>query len=347
MNSTRQKHTLKSVASLLGVSTATISNAFNRPSELSAAKRETILSACKEIGYSGPNRAAGSLRRGHTNIYGIILADTLEYMITDPVASEFMRGVSETLQDAKKHLLLFAGSEKNLDEVIHFVDGFICYGEPSNPELREQLKSLDKPIVVVDYSLPERPSVNIDNTGAAKQLLASVIQPTDRVAVLGLRLVPGDAICRLHMLPDFGSDNTIAYRRLAGYMQAASEANVTISGSFIWSIPQSTEKYAKLAAFEMFSSNPLPNLIVCMSDLLALTLASHCKEIGLRVPEDIRIIGFDGIQECFRSNPTLSTVVQPSAEKGRRAAQLLLSGEQETLLLPVELFQGESSANPN
>ena len=90
--------TLKSIAQELGVSNATVSNAFNRPDQLSKARREEILAACKKLGYFGPNKAAQSLRRGTFNIVALVLPDSVEYMVSDPVASSFMRGVSAVLE---------------------------------------------------------------------------------------------------------------------------------------------------------------------------------------------------------------------------------------------------------
>ena len=90
--------TLKKVAEILGVSNATVSNAFNRPDQLSKKKREEILAACSELGYLGPNQAARSLRKGSFGIVAIILPDSLEYMVSDPVASQFMQGVASVLE---------------------------------------------------------------------------------------------------------------------------------------------------------------------------------------------------------------------------------------------------------
>lgn len=96
--------TLKSIAKELGVSNATVSNAFNRPDQLSAKRREAILKACKELGYYGPNKAAQSLRSGTFNIVALVLPDSVEYMVSDPVASSFMRGVTSVLE---KTILMF------------------------------------------------------------------------------------------------------------------------------------------------------------------------------------------------------------------------------------------------
>jgi len=79
--STKNHWTLKSIAKELGVSNATVSNAFNRPDQLSKNRRESILAACKELGYFGPNKAAQSLRRGKFNIIALVLPDSVEYMV--------------------------------------------------------------------------------------------------------------------------------------------------------------------------------------------------------------------------------------------------------------------------
>ena len=100
------KLTLKSVAKTLGVSTATISNAFNRPDQLSVALRQKILQACHELGYFGPNKAAQSLRKGSSGIVAVILSDSLEYMVSDPVASQFLQGVSRELERHRDRLHL-------------------------------------------------------------------------------------------------------------------------------------------------------------------------------------------------------------------------------------------------
>ena len=100
--------TLKSIAKELGVSNATVSNAFNRPDQLSAKRREAILKACKELGYYGPNKAAQSLRSGTFNIVALVLPDSVEYMVSDPVASSFMRGVTSVLEKNNINVLLFS-----------------------------------------------------------------------------------------------------------------------------------------------------------------------------------------------------------------------------------------------
>jgi len=136
--------TLKKVAEIIGVSNATVSNAFNRPDQLSKKKREEILKSCIELGYHSPNQAARSLRKGTSDIVALILPDSLNYMVSDPVASQFMQGVTDILEQNNINILLFSGRSPSINKIVDFVDGFICYGAPRNSELVAQLEKPPK-----------------------------------------------------------------------------------------------------------------------------------------------------------------------------------------------------------
>lgn len=335
------KLTLKDVAEKLGVSTATISNAFNRPDQLSAARRDDILAACKEIGYSGPNKAAQILRKGQSNIVALVLADNIEYMVSDPVASTFIRGVSSVLQDAQKHLLLYAGNAQTITDVADFVDGFICYGAPQNPKLGEELRQLSKPVVTVDFNLEGCPSVNIDNENAAYQIAMEALEEGGRAAILGLKLIDSPVTCRVYDSPLLDSDSAISHRRLDGYFRAMKRKNCDINNEWIWHIPESGGNFARQAANEVLSISPRPQTVLCMSDMIALELLQCALSKGIKVPQELKITGFDGIDEARRTRPVLTTVCQSSIEKGETAAKLLLEGEQaDSVILDFELLNG-------
>ncbi len=339
----KQKWTLKSIAAHLGVSNATVSNAFNRPDQLSKARRESILEACKELGYYGPNKAARSLRRGTSDIVALVLPDSVEYMVTDPVANSFMRGVAAVLEKEKISLLLFSGAADSLSNVVDFVDGFICYGRPRNPGLYEHLAQVQKPVVTVDFTIDSLASVNIDNQRAAFDIARRALHsPHDRVAVLGLRLLDTALLCRVydHALPEEGT--SIAHLRLAGYQQALTERGIELANDRIWNIPESSERYASIAAKEALGVTPRPDVLLCMSDLIALAAMREAQRQGLKIPDDLRIVGFDGIDEALYSTPVLTTIQQNSEDKGARAAELFLARADEKVMLDYQLIEGQS-----
>ncbi len=339
---TKAKLTLKDVAIQLGVSTATISNAFNRPDQLSQSKREEILARCKEIGYSGPNKAAQILRKGTSNIVALVLADSISYMVSDPVASTFIKGVSSALKKQGKHLLLYAGDSNSILDVVDFVDGFICYGAPRNTTLVGELALSTKPVVTVDFDIENKPSINIDNEEAAFQVASFAMKEGDNVAILGLRLINSPSTCRVYDNPLIDVDSSISHRRLDGYFRAAKQLNVEISNEQIWHLPESERSFAKQAAREVLTSSPRPNVVLCMSDIIALELLHMALELGIDVPHDLKITGFDGIEEAERARPRLTTVCQSSIEKGVRAANALLEELGEKIILPFEVRKGET-----
>ncbi len=336
------KLTLKDVAQKLGVSTATISNAFNRPDQLSASRREQILEACQRIGYHGPNKAAQILRKGRSGIVALVLADSISYTVSDPVANTFIKGVSASLQANQKHLLLYAGDSASIQDVVDFVDGFICYGLPRNRHLVDELARVAKPVVTVDFNLDARPSINIDNEEACYVLAKAAVKPGEHVAILGLRLIDSPNTCRIYESPLLDTDSSISHRRLDGYLRALNEHGVTVDNDWIWHIPESDGKFARQAAKEVLNSTPRPRTILCMSDIIALELLQCALGMGIRVPEDLKITGFDGIDEAARTRPLISTICQSSELKGKMACEALLNGAKDPQLLPYELRRGET-----
>lgn len=338
--------TLKSIAKELGVSNATVSNAFNRPDQLSEKRRLEILAACERLGYYGPNKAAQSLRKGKFNIVALVLPDSVEYMVSDPVASSFMRGVASVLEKSQINLLLFSGNSSSVNNVTDFVDGFICYGLPRNRKLVEQLKRIDKKIITVDFDIDRAGSINVNNQQACYEIARQAIRGSDeRVAILGLRLIDGQHTCRVYEvdMDDQELQMSIAHQRLRGYQQALEECGVELARDRLWNIPESSDRFAVLAAREVLTSTPRPSLVLCMSDLIALAMMREAIAAGLRVPQDIRIVGFDGTDEAGRFIPALTTVHQNSQEKGRRAAQMFIDNDDHRELIEYRLLAGQSA----
>ena len=342
--SNKKKLTLKSVAAILGVSNATISNAFNRPDQLSAIKRQEILQACQELGYAGPNQAARSLRKGRSGIVGLVLSDSPKYMMSDPVANQFLQGVTEVFEEKSVNLLLISGNQDSLSSVIDFVDGFICYGAPRNALLVDELSKVTKKVVTVDFDIPGISSVNIDNELAAYEIASTVMTDSkQKVAILGLRLIDSKYTCRIHDNQLIDSLHSISHRRLDGYLKRAKELGYMITGEQIWNIPESNHLLAKTAAREALDSMNRPDIFLCMSDVIALAAMKEILQMGLKVPEDIKVVGFDGINEGLRFHPSLTTVEQFSCQKGIKAAKLFFENTCQPIIHPFKIEHRESS----
>ncbi|TBW51263.1 LacI family transcriptional regulator [Marinobacter halodurans] len=343
-----ERLTVKRMAELLNVSTATISNAFNRPDQLSEARRRWILDECKRLGYMGPNAAARSLRTGRTGNVGVMLADNLAYSLTDPVASEFLHGLAEVFDQNRMNMLLLSSQDPDSEYRSHLqeamVDGFIIYGWLSKGRTYDRLLQQGKPMVAVDFDLEGCTWVNIDNYEGARTSAEHALKtPPQRVSILGLRLVASDRVCRIEDRELFREQRAVSVRRLSGYLDALHAAGHDVPPERIWSTPTNDHPDAYQAAWEALNTGQRPDLLLCMSDRLALAAIQVALQMKLRIPEDLRIVGFDGIPEGNTLHPSLTTVYQQSAEKGRMAARLFLGEEQDrNVLIPTRLLVRES-----
>ncbi len=340
------KLTLKDVAAKIGVSTATISNAFSRPDQLSAGLRQKILSECEAMGYYGPNAAARSLRTGRTGIIGVVLSDRISYSVTDPVASHFLEGVGEVLDRYHYNLLLLsAGSLEagNGSARLSFMgDGLILYGlQHCQPH---GLRLPTKNVVTVDFTWEDFPSVTVDNRGGARQVASHAFaHKPNRVAVLGLRMLEDARIQRLRNSADLQETTPVSYQRWLGFMDAAENLGVDIPASNIWHVPENIHHYAYQAARDALSLRPRPDLLLCMSDRIALAAIQAVMRLGLKVPEDVKVVGFDGISAGANFHPSLTTVHQFNVEKGRQAVEMLLGHKhKDSVQLDTELIIRES-----
>nr|WP_136250575.1 LacI family DNA-binding transcriptional regulator [Ningiella ruwaisensis] len=335
---------LKDVSKLIGVSTATISNAFNRPDQLSVALRERILKECERIGYSGPSMIARSLRSGQSDVVAIMLSDSLTYSFSDPMATDFMAGITEVLAKAHKQILLLSSTIKSDAQIRaeSLPDGFIFYGAPEGDSFKRVIRS-GKPLIVVDFDFPDVPSVNIDNFEACKQLASHAIQNgIDVPAIIGMRLVTDN-----HVKPITAGDldhdkQEISWQRLFGYLAGAQEKSADILPENIIHLPVNVLDQAEEGARQLLSKPKRPNVILCMSDIIAIAVCKVARELNLSVPGDVRVTGFDDIAEAERNQPPLTTISQQGYEKGQLAARMLLDKSDERVMMDAKLVVRES-----
>lgn len=339
-----QKWTLSALSKELGVSVATMSNAFKRPDQLSPKLRKRILDECQKLGYTGPNSSASSLRTGRTGVVGILLSNYLSYSFTDNVAHQFLEGVATVFEQNNLGMLVLS-SRANIEQtngLESFVDGFIVYGPPKK-EIRDRLHIQNKPVVAVDFKMEGYASINIDNYKSAKKCAGYALKTLPQnIAVLGIGLFPANCVCRLNTEAVL-KPKSITVQRLKGFTDAANTKGIEISSDRVWHIPENTQKLAYQAAREALTCTPRPDLLLCMSDRIALSAIQAARHLNLRVPEDVRITGFDDIPEASAHHPTVTTIRQKSDDKGKIAAEMLIGIRKcENLLLETELVVRES-----
>lgn len=258
-----------------------------------------------------------------------MLADSLSYSFSDPVANQLLQGIAEVLVENHKQLLLLSSDIDSAQQssAESLPDGFILYGALKGNAF-EHIMRTGKPVIAVDFELSGTGSVNINNEQAAFDIAQHTLQnDSHELAVLGLRLIDSQRVCRLTSEDLRLESHEISRSRLRGYTRAAKQAGLDISPERIWHIPVNNPQSAEIAAREALTSSPRPEVLFCMSDVIALATIRIAKALNIRVPEDMCIVGFDDIPEAARSAPSLTTVCQQSLEKGRVAARMLLNGD--------------------
>lgn len=316
--------TLASIAKTLGVSAASISNAYSRPDQLSDSKRRWILDACKDLGYRGPNKTAQILKRGQSDIIALLVHQSYDIAFDDPVTTEFIKGLSHILNQHKKQLLLYTDTIETLSSNSTFLDAFICYGAPKLSTERLSSLVLDKPLITVDFEIESSPSVSIDNELAAYTIAKSIIKQQDNIAILGLDLINAPVTCRIHDHTLNAPSLTVTTQRLNGYLRAIKDCGAKISNSAIWHIPANSSSFARQAATEILTTSKQPSVILCMSDLAAIETWNVARDLEINVPQQLRVVGFDGLPEIKRSCLPIPTIYQSSLLKGKVAAELAL-----------------------
>ncbi|MGB3683460.1 MAG: LacI family DNA-binding transcriptional regulator [Rubrobacteraceae bacterium] len=332
VNPKRSGHraTIKGIAAELGVSASTVSNAYNRPDQLSPALRERVFETARRLGYGGPDPAARSLRSRRAGAIGVLYADRLSYAFADPAAVMFMQGVSVATEEAGLGMLLVPGSPRQArdPEVVGsaVVDGFIVYCLAEEDPLSNAALGRRLPTVLVDQP-PQKglPAVGIDDEGSARTVAEHFLGlGHTKFGVISFELAPDVR----SGLADQKRQRSATYwpsrRRLGGYASALEEAGIAWEDVPVYECAENHPEEGRQATETLLALEQRPTAILALSDQLALGAIKAITQKGLSVPKDISVAGFDDIPEAARSNPRLTTVRQPHVEKGIKAGRMLI-----------------------
>ncbi len=340
--------TLQTIADELGVSRTTVSNAFSRPNQLSDALRERILDTARRLGYAGPDPAARTLRSGRSGVVGVVLKESLSYGLEDPYAIEILRGVARESEPAQFGLLLIPSPPTdNITDGIKaaVADSFCVFSLPDDhPAVAEVLKRRVRTVFIDGPAVPGHSFVGIDNRSAGAE-------PVEHLRGLGHRRI---AVLSFRLLPDgyvgpIDEDRIAAIRyrvtreRILGVLDAL--GGVGKDGPILYEVGLNDRSAAARAALRLLSAEAPPTAIVALSDQIALGAMEAARQLGLSVPGDVSVTGFDDIAEAETAG--LTTVRQAAFEKGRVAGRLLVAGtDAEHVVLDHDLIIRRSTAPP-
>lgn len=347
--------TMRDVAQAVGVSQAAVSYAYNRPGKLSDSQRARIFDAAAELGYVGPDPAARRLRTGKVGALGLLLTDSLSYAFDDPGASLLLRGISEVGELAEVALTLLPAPLETVPSpartgapLLGLVDGFMIYAMPDRHPAVQMVLGRQLPVVVIDGpAVPGRSLVGIDDRGAAHEAAIHLLTLGHRdVGVLVSRLTPDGRTGPVTKPRLSRARDRVMKARAEGYV--APFRGLGVKPPVIVEAGGFSFAQSRLAAQRLLDTKPL-TAVLAATDVLALAVMDVARERGLRIPQELSVVGFDDLPAAAAAE--LTTVRQSLRGKGAHAARLLLDAiggatDHPDITLPTELVVRRSSAAP-
>lgn len=324
--------TIHDVARAAGVSVSTVSKAVNGRYGIADATVQRVLDAVRELGYES-SLVASSMRARRTGVIGVLLADF------EPFSAEILKGVGAAMHDTSFDLLAYSGSRHGAG------DGWE----------RRSLSRLSG--TLIDAAIMVTPTV----VGASTEIPVVAIDPhTGRADLPTVESDSfGGALAAVRHLIDLGHrrigflagrpDLRSAGLREAGYRRALADAGILFDPSLI-GVGRYELEVTRESARVMLAVESRPTAIFAANDLSAIAVIDAAHDLGLRVPEDLSVIGFDDVPEASRRALPLTTIQQPMRRLGAVAADMaftLLMGQEldEThVILPTRLVARATTA---
>jgi LacI family transcriptional regulator len=301
---------IRDVAQRANVSTATVSHVINGTRYVSPELTKRVQSVMEELSYR-PDAVARSLRRRETLTIGLLIPS-----VEIPFFASVAYSVERAAADNGYNIILCNSEWRPAEERIHLkdliarrVDGLICISAGMNAEQIAPVIEADTPVVTF-----ERPMLDTGLDAVGIDNLKGGYIATKHLLELGHRRIA--AITGLTI-------STLSSERLQGYRSALIEAGLAVDSSLVFYgdyLPQT----GRLAMEHFLSLPEKPTAVFAFNDMMALGVLRTLNDHALQVPEDMAVVGFDGIHSSQYMSPALTTVRQPISEMGRLAVELLL-----------------------
>jgi LacI family transcriptional regulator len=325
--------TLEQIGRRAGVSRSTVSRVLNDRPDVRPEVRARVVAVIHETGYQ-PNPAARALVSKRSGLIGLVMLTEVDELFGDPYYPALVSGIQ---QGCAEHDLIFSifpayspdGRSDALTPQIaqRFVDGVIVTSVPQSDPVIAALRDRGKRMVVVGHPVGDAGLTRVDvenRQGSATAVAHLIDHGRRRIAFVGPTVEH-----------QFGVD------RLAGYRDALEVAGLAANGRLV-QLDQPTVEGGYRATTTVLAMRP--DAIYAATDTMAAGAYGALSDHGRRIPEDIAVIGFDGLPRGPQLDPVLTTVVQPVVDVGRAAVSLLASDDTEpqTVVLPTTLRVGGS-----
>ena len=321
--------TIYTVAKKAGVSIATVSRVLNGTARVSEQTRTRVHHAMDELGYQ-PNASARGLAANTTSTIALVFPK-----LSGPFFSELIRGAEIAASESGSNLLIYGASgetlgadNQTLGMLTTKADGLILASSGVSRCYLRDLQRQNLPVVVLGEEPSDTPvdSIQPDNVGGAEEIVSHLIEH-------GYRRI---AMIRGPETRTHASDREYGYRKALQDHGLPCCSELLIAGAF-------SENSGYTGMQHLLQQNPIPDAVFAASDQIAIGALAAIHESGLRVPEDIALVGFDDIETARYTHPPLTTVHQDMLGQGQLAVHMLLdriNGAEsaiETKILPATL----------
>lgn len=346
--------TLADVATAAGVSVSTASLAFSGAGPIAAETRARVLAAASDLGYSGPNPLGRSLRSGRSGIVAVVIGDQLRRSFRDPVSVQVLDGLVGRLGTMGLGVLLVPGmpgeeGTLTIDPLLETAPmdvAVLIWGSRASDPALTALRRRGVPMVIGEGPEIEGiPLVGIrDRSGTAELVRHLTGLGHERIGIVTLPF-GGERRCGA-VTPERMAelDWTPTRHRLEGVTDAGVEPVAVVEAA------ASLVEEGRAAGTLILDREDRPTAVVAQSDLLAAGVLLAARDLGLRVPQDVSVAGFDGLDLPWLAPDVLTTVAQPLAEKGEAlgaaVAQILAGENPPPVQLDVELRIGTTTGPP-
>ncbi len=305
---------MKDIARDLGVSVITVSKALHNQSDISTATRARVLKRASELNYK-PNYAARALVTGRTHMIGLVVPD-----LVHSFHSEIAKGLAGVLRKSGYSLVISSSEESQQVEeqaieqlVARRVDALLIASTQVSPASFQRLTEANIPFILIDRMIPE---VEASFVGVDDELVG--VMATEHLIEVGCRVI--GHIGGVHISPAGG--------RLEGYKKALLQHGITPNPDYtvmLSTLDELAHGVGYESAKKLLARSPRPDGIFCFSDAIAIGAMGAILDAGLRIPEDVALVGCSNLHYDPFLRVPLSSVDQQSVAIGRRAARLAIS----------------------
>lgn len=334
---------MKDISIACGVSIATVSKALNNHSDVGTETKEHIKQVAKEMGYF-PNSAAKALKTNRTYNIGVLFAEEAYSGLTHDYFTFVLNSLKSTVEK-KGYDITFINDCKTRPNRMSYLEhcryrGFdgiaIVCTDFYTPEVMELVRS-NIPMITIDHLFNNVCAIMSDNVKGMQDLLTYVYQKGHR------------RIAYIH-----GADSAVTQSRLSSFYRTAAQLGLEIPDEYVSVAAYRNTDRTYEETIRLLKLKERPTCILYPDDFAAFGGINAIKEMGLRIPQDISVVGYDGIRIARHIEPTLTTLHQDTEELGKRAGEKLINLiEQpkttliEQIIVEGYVYEGNSVADLN